>query len=40
LEELCERVETIELVDPGRVTAHGGTTMGLDTLPINITLVQ
>jgi len=40
LEELCQRVETIELVDPGRVTAHGGTTMGLDTLPINITLVQ
>ncbi|MEM9313261.1 MAG: cytochrome P450 [Pseudomonadota bacterium] len=38
LEELCRRVEAIELTDRSRVTAHGGTTMGLDCLPVTLKL--
>jgi len=38
LDELCRRVRSISLVDPDRVTAHGGTTMGLNTLPVMMEL--
>lgn len=34
LEEFCRRVKTFSIADPDAVTAHGGTTMGLDNLPI------
>ena len=39
LEAFFERVESLELVSEAAVTGHGGTTMGLDTLPIRVTLV-
>ncbi len=35
LEEMMKRMDTLEIADPDRVTAHGGTTMGLDSLPIH-----
>ncbi len=33
LEEMMKRMDTLEIADPDRVTAHGGTTMGLDSCP-------
>lgn len=40
LEELCDRIEAVELKNPRQITAHGGTTMGLDTLPLTITVAR
>ena len=38
MEPFFERVASLELVSEEAVTGHGGTTMGLDTLPIKVTL--
>lgn len=38
LEELMKRVSSFEISNPDAVTAHGGTTMGLDALPVSCTL--
>ena len=38
LEALIKRVDHIELISEEGVTGHGGTTMGLDTLPIRVCL--
>lgn len=38
LDELCRRVRSISVPDYSRVTAHGGTTMGLNTLPVILEL--
>ena len=38
MEAFFERVASLELVSEEAVTGHGGTTMGLDTLPIRVTL--
>lgn len=38
LEELARRVVSMEIKDPSNVSGHGGTTMGLDTLPVHFTL--
>jgi cytochrome P450 len=40
LEELCRRIERLEISDRARITAHGGTTMGLDCLPLTLTLAS
>jgi cytochrome P450 len=37
MEAFFERVASLELVSEEAVTGHGGTTMGLDTLPIKVT---
>ena len=36
LEEFCRRVERVSLSPGKTIVGHGGTTMGLDTLPIEI----
>ncbi len=38
LEAFFDRVASLELVSEQAVTGHGGTTMGLDTIPIKVTL--
>ena len=38
LEEFMKRVSAFEISDITKVTAHGGTTMGLDALPLKLTL--
>jgi len=38
MEAFFERVASLELVSEEAVIGHGGTTMGLDTLPIKVTL--
>ena len=38
LEALFDRISSLELVSESAVTGHGGTTMGLDTIPIKVTL--
>ena len=38
LEAFFDRVGSLELLSERAVTGHGGTTMGLDTLPIKVTL--
>lgn len=38
LEELMKRVNKFEIAAADEITAHGGTTMGLDTLPVSCTL--
>ena len=38
LEAFFDRVASLELVSEDAVTGHGGTTMGLDTIPIRVTL--
>ncbi|MDA9941185.1 cytochrome P450 [Luminiphilus sp.] len=38
LEALFDRINSLELVSESAVTGHGGTTMGLDTIPIKVTL--
>jgi len=38
LQELAQRVAAIEIADTSRISGHGGTTMGLDSLPIIFTL--
>ena len=38
LEAFFDRVSSLELLSEKAVTGHGGTTMGLDTLPIKVTL--
>lgn len=38
LEAFFDRVASLELVSEQAVTGHGGTTMGLDTLPIKVSL--
>ena len=38
MEAFFERVASLKLVSEEGVTGHGGTTMGLDTLPIKVTL--
>lgn len=38
LEACFDRVASLELVSEQAVTGHGGTTMGLDTIPIKVTL--
>ena len=38
MQAFFERVASLELVSEEAVTGHGGTTMGLDTLPIKVTL--
>ncbi len=37
LEALFDRISSLELVSESAVTGHGGTTMGLDTIPIKVT---
>ncbi|MGD2007548.1 MAG: cytochrome P450 [Cellvibrionales bacterium] len=36
LEEFCRRAKSIQLSPSGAVRGHGGTTMGLDALPLDI----
>ena len=38
LEAIFDRISSLELVSESAVTGHGGTTMGLDTIPIKVTL--
>ena len=38
LEAFFDRVSSLELLSEEAVTGHGGTTMGLDTIPIKVTL--
>ena len=38
LEAIFDRISSLELVSESAVTGHGGTTMGLDTIPIQVTL--
>ena len=38
LEALFDRISSLELVSESAVRGHGGTTMGLDTIPIKVTL--
>ena len=38
LEAIFDRISSLELVSESAVTGHGGTTMGLDTMPIKVTL--
>jgi len=38
LEALFDRIGSLELVSESAVTGHGGTTMGLDAIPIKVTL--
>jgi hypothetical protein len=38
LEAFFDRVASLELVSEDAVTGHGGTTMGLDTIPVRVTL--
>jgi len=38
LEAIFDRISSLELVSESAVTGHGGTTMGLDTIPIKMTL--
>ena len=38
LEAILDRVASLELVSEDAVTGHGGTTMGLDTIPIKVVL--
>ena len=38
MEAFFQRVASLELVSEEAVTGHGGTTMGLDTLPIKVVL--
>ncbi len=38
LEALFDRITSLELVSEAAVTGHGGTTMGLDAIPIKVTL--
>ena len=38
LEALFDRISSLELVSESAVTGHGGTTMGLDTITIKVTL--
>mgnify|MGYP001096255880 CR=1 FL=1 len=38
LEEFIKRVKAFEISDHSKVTAHGGTTMGLDSLPLKLSL--
>jgi cytochrome P450 len=40
LEAFFDRVASLELVSEDAVTGHGGTTMGLDTIPIRVTLSE
>ena len=40
LAEFLQRVSWFEISDPKGVTAHGGTTMGLDALPIRIRKIK
>ena len=37
-EALFDRIGSLELVSESAVTGHGGTTMGLDAIPIKVTL--
>lgn len=37
LEEFAKRVEAFSITDESKITAHGGTTMGMDNLPITWT---
>jgi hypothetical protein len=37
LEALFARVNSLSLVSEAAVIGHGGTTMGLDTIPIRVT---
>jgi len=36
LEEFCRRVKAVSLDPTRQMVGHGGTTMGLDVLPITI----
>ena len=38
LEAIFDRISSLELVSESAVTGHGGTTMGLDTIPIKVAL--
>ena len=38
LEAIFNRISSLELVSESAVTGHGGTTMGLDTIPIKVAL--
>jgi hypothetical protein len=38
LEAIVDRISALELVSESAVRGHGGTTMGLDTIPIKVTL--
>ena len=38
MEALFDRIGSLELVSESAVTGHGGTTMGLDAIPIKVTL--
>jgi len=38
LEAFFDRVASLQLVSEDAVTGHGGTTMGLDTIPVRVTL--
>ena len=38
LEAMFDRISSLELVSESAVTGHGGTTMGLDTIPIKVAL--
>lgn len=40
LEAFFDRVASLELVSEDAVTGHGGTTMGLDRIPIRVTLSE
>jgi cytochrome P450 len=37
LEEFAKRVEAFSITDESKISAHGGTTMGMDNLPITWT---
>ncbi len=36
LEEFCRRVSSVSLSSDRKIVGHGGTTMGLDTLPVDL----
>ena len=40
LQELAERVESFHLTDASQIRGHGGTTMGLDSLPLTVSLAH
>lgn len=40
LQELAKRVESFHLTDASQIRGHGGTTMGLDCLPLTVSLAH